>query len=70
MITRSNSLDNDFHNWYIVSRNKKGTENKFNYQSTIKHLEKNYLNPRSGISFGGVNRIYNFYNNIHWYSSL
>ena len=40
MITRSNSLDNNFHNWYIVSQNKKGTENKFNYKSTIKHLEK------------------------------
>ena len=40
MITRSNSLDNNFHNWYIVSQNKKGTENKFNYQSAIKHLEK------------------------------
>ena len=64
MITRSNSLDKNFHNWYIVSQNKKGTENKFNYQSAIKHLEKNYLNPRSGIAFGGVNRIYNFYNKI------
>lgn len=64
MITRSNSLDNNFHNWYIVSQNKKGTENKFNYQSAIKHLEKNYLNPRSGIAFSGVNRIYNFYNKI------
>lgn len=64
MITRSNSLDNNFHNWYIVSQNKKGTENKFNYQSAIKHLEKNYLNPRSSIAFSGVNRIYNFYNKI------
>lgn len=64
MITRSNSLDKNFHNWYIVSQNKKGSENKFNYQSAIKHLEKNYLNPRSGIAFSGVNRIYNFYNKI------
>ena len=40
MITRSNSLDNNFHNWYIVSQNKKGTENKFNYHSAIKYLEK------------------------------
>jgi hypothetical protein len=27
-------------------------------------LEKNNLNPRSGIAFSGVNRIYNFYNKI------
>ena len=41
MITRSNSLDNHFHNWYIVSQNKKGTDNKFNYRFAKKHLEKN-----------------------------
>ena len=62
MITTSKSLDDSFHNWYIVPQNQRRSENRFNYQSAIKHLKKNYLNPKSGISFSGVTKIHKFYN--------
>ena len=63
MITRSKSLSNNFQNWNIVNRDQqdKKRTNIFNYQSAISHLKKNYLNPKSGVSFAGVNKIYNFY---------
>ena len=62
MITRSKSFNDRFYNWYIVPQNQRRPENKFNYQSAIKHLKKNYLNPKSGISFSGVSRIHEFHN--------
>ena len=62
MITRSKSLDDRFHNWYIVPQNQRRSENKLNYQSAIKHLKKNYVNSKSGISFSGVSKIHKFYN--------
>ena len=63
MNTRSKSLADRFHNWQIVP---KGIErsSSFTYRSALSHLQKNYLNPRSGVSFGGINRIYNFYNKV------
>ena len=62
MITRSKSFNDRFYNWYIVPQNQRRSENRFNYQSAIKHLKKNYLNPKSGISFSGVTKIHKFYN--------
>ena len=63
MNTRSKSMIDHFYNWQIVPQ----TKNKLHslsYRSAISHLRKNYLNPKSGVSFGGVNRIYNFYNKV------
>ena len=61
MNTRSKSSEDRFYNWQITPQvNDK--PNSFTYRSAIDHLRKNYLNPKSGVSFGGVNRIYNFYN--------
>ena len=63
MKTRSKALDDKFHNWHIVNRdNIKNTY--YNYKSALNHLRNNYVNPRSGISFSGVNKIYNYYNRI------
>ena len=66
MNTRSKSYNNHFQNWKIVVEDKQDQRNTniFNYQSAVNHLKKNYLNPRCGVSFAGVNRIYNFYNRI------
>ena len=63
MNTRSKSFNDNFQNWRIVSNDNKKTS-KFTYQSAINHLKRNYLNPKSGLSFGGVNRIYMFYDKI------
>ena len=65
MNTRSKSYNNHFQNWKVILKDEEdqgNTNNIFNYQSAVNHLKKNYLNPRSGASFAGVNRIYNFYN--------
>ena len=66
MNTRSKSYNNNFQNWQVVLKDEKDQRNTniFNYQSAFNHLKKNYLNPISGVSFAGVNRIYNFYNRI------
>ena len=61
MKTRSKEFEEKFYNWHIVKKTKKKS-NKFDYQSAIKHLHKNYLNPSSAVSFSGVNQIYNYYN--------
>ena len=63
MNTRSKSVTDHFYNWQIVPEKKK-ILNSLSYRSAISHLRKNYLNPKSGVSFGGVNRIYNFYNKV------
>ena len=63
MNTRSKSSEDRFYNWQITPQvNDK--PNSFTYRSAIDHLRKNYLNTKSGVSFGGVNRIYNFYNKL------
>ena len=66
MNTRSKSYNNNSQNWQVVLKDEKDQRNTniFNYQSAFNHLKKNYLNPISGVSFAGVNRIYNFYNRI------
>ena len=66
MNTRSKSYNNNFQNWQVVLKDEKDQRNTniFNYQSAVNHLKTNYLNPRPGVSFAGVNRIYNFYNRI------
>ena len=63
MNTRSKSFADHFYNWQIVPEaiNKSSS---FTHRSALSHLQKNYLNPKSGVSFGGVNRIYNFYNKL------
>ena len=63
MNTRSKSVTDHFYNWQIVPEKSK-ISNSLSYRSAISHLRKNYLNPKSGVSFGGVNRIYNFYNKV------
>ena len=63
MNTRSKTSYDSFHNWKIVPQDNNNS-NSFTYKSAISHLRKNYLNPKSGVSFGGVNRIYNFYNKL------
>ena len=64
MNTRSKSYNNQFKNWQVILKDKQDQRNTniFSYQSAVNHLKKNYLNPRSGVSFSGINRIYNFYN--------
>ena len=66
MNTISKSLADRFYNWQIVPKESKDTNkaNLFTYRSALNHLQKNYLNPKSGVSFGGVNRVYNFYNKV------
>ena len=64
MNTRSKSSNDSFYNWQITSQAKDKNQNPFTYRSAISHLRKHYSNPKSGVSFGGVNRIYNFYNKI------
>ena len=63
MKTRSKSLTNNFNNWQLISQ-VKNDSNVYKYRSAINHLRKNYLNPKSGVSFSGVNRIYNFYDKV------
>ena len=63
MNTRSKSLADHFYNWQIVPEDI-NKPNSFTYRSALSHLQKNYLNAKSGVSFGGVNRIYNFYNKV------
>ena len=63
MNTRSKSSADRFYHWQIVPKDINNSKT-FTYRSAISHLQKNYLNPRSGVSFGGVNRIYNFYNKV------
>ena len=63
MKTRSKSLTNNFNNWQLISQ-VKNDSNVYKYRSSINHLRKNYLNPKSGVSFSGVNRIYNFYDKV------
>ena len=63
MNTRSKSLYNRFYNWRIVPQ-ENNNASSFTYKSAIHYLRKSYLNPKSGVSFGGVNRIYNFYNKL------
>ena len=64
MNTRSKSSNDSFYNWQITSQAKDKNQNPFTYRSAISHLRKHYSNPKSGVSFGGVNRIYNFYNKL------
>ena len=64
MNTRSKSSNDSFYNWQITSQVNDKTPNSFTYRSAISHLRKHYSNPKSGVSFGGVNRIYNFYNKL------
>ena len=63
MNTRSKSLADHFYNWQIVPEDI-NKMNSFTYRSALSHLQKNYLNAKSGVSFGGVNKIYNFYNKV------
>ena len=63
MNTISKSLADHFYNWQIVPEDI-NKSSSFTYRSALSHLQKNYLNPKSGVSFGGVNRIYNFYNKL------
>ena len=63
MNTRSKTSYDSFHNWKTEPQDNNNS-NSFTYKSAISHLRKNYLNPKSGVSFGGVNRIYNFYNKL------
>ena len=63
MKTRPKIHEDTFYNWHITSENKKHGGN-FVYKSAIKHLRNNYSNPKSGISFAGVNKIYNYYNKV------
>ena len=61
MNTRSKTLSKHFYNWQLLPTNRDHS-NTYTYQSALHHLRKNYLNPRSGVSFSGVSKIYNFYN--------
>ena len=61
MNTRSKTLSKHFYNWQLPPTNGDHS-NTYTYQSALHHLRKNYLNPRSGVSFSGVSKIYNFYN--------
>ena len=61
MNTRAKSSTYHFSKWNITPKEKK-RGNIFNYKSAIYHLRNNYLNPKSGVSFAGINRIYDFYN--------
>ena len=63
MNTRSKSLADRFYNWQILPEDS-NKPSSFTYRSALSHLQKNYLNPKSGVSFGGVNRIYNFYDKV------
>ena len=63
MITRSKSSTKNFNNWQLVPQTPNHSK-PYKYRSAISHLRKNYLNPKSGVSFSGVNRIYNFYNKV------
>ena len=63
MNTRSKSFADHFYNWQIVPEDI-NKSSSFTYRSALSHLQKNYLNPKSGVSFGGVNRIYNLYNKV------
>ena len=66
MNTRSKSLSDRFHNWQIVPKDTKyiNKANSFTYRSAIKYLQEEYFNPKSGVSFGGVSRVYNFHNKV------
>ena len=61
MNTRSKTLSKHFYNWQLLPTNGDHS-NTYTYQSALHHLRKNYLNPRSGVSFSGVSKIYDFYN--------
>ena len=63
MNTRSKSSTKNFNNWQLVPQTQNHLK-PYKYRSAISHLRKNYLNPKSGVSFSGVNRIYNFYNKV------
>ena len=63
MNNRSKLFADHFYNWQIVSEDI-NKSSSFTYRSALSHLQKTNLNPKSGVSFGGVNRIYNFYNKL------
>lgn len=56
-------MTDHFYNWQIVPQ-KKNKLHSLSYRPAIRHLRKRYLNPNSGVFFGGVKRIYNFYNKV------
>ena len=62
MNTRSKTAKEIFHHWKILSPEKEKI--KFDYNSAIEHLKRNYINPKSGVSFSGISKIYKFYNNV------
>ena len=63
MNTRLKLAANQFYNWQLLSSTN-DQSNTYTICSAIRHLRKNYLNPKSGISFSGVNRIYQFYDKV------
>ena len=63
MNTRSKLAANQFYNWQLLPTTK-DQSSTYTYRSAISHLRKNYLNPKSGVSFSGVNRIYKFYDKV------
>ena len=63
MNTRSKLAADQFYNWQLLPMTK-DRSNTYTFRSAISHLRKNYLNPKSGVSFSGVNRIYQFYDKV------
>ena len=63
MNTRSKTSSKKFYNWQLLPTTRDHS-NTYTYKSALQHLRKNYLNPTSGVSFSGINRIYNFYNKV------
>ena len=63
MNTRSKLAADQFYNWQLLPMTK-DRSNTYTFRSAISHLRKNYLNPKSGVSFSGVNKIYQFYDKV------
>ena len=64
MKTRSSSFKDKYETWNIISNGKQATPRIYSEKSAISDLKKNLTNPKSPISFSGIEKIYKHYNRI------
>ena len=59
MKTRSSSFKDKYETWNIISNGKKATPRIHSEKSAISDLKKNLTNPKSPISFSGIEKFIN-----------
>ena len=59
--TRSQSKQKQFNVWITPSKNTNEHRSSF---PLLQDLKKNYKNPKSGVFFAGIKKIFHFYNGL------